>query len=117
MRSPSWRCWRRRPEGKTVISDAHELRVKESDRISKVAQELSKMGARITEKPDGLVIDGPTPLKGAVVDSHGDHRLAMSLAVAALVAQGPTTIEDIACVDTSYPGLFGRCWIPFRVNA
>ena len=89
--------------GQSVISDAHELRVKESDRIAKVAQELSKMGARITEKPDGLIIDGPTLLKGAVVDSHGDHRLAMSLAVAALVADGPTTIENTDCVNTSFP--------------
>jgi len=89
--------------GQTVISDAQELRVKESDRIAKVAQELSKMGARITEKSDGLVIEGPTPLKGAVVDSHGDHRLAMSLAIAALVTEGPTTIQNTECVNTSFP--------------
>jgi 3-phosphoshikimate 1-carboxyvinyltransferase len=89
--------------GRTKISDAAELRVKESDRIAKVALELSKMGARITETPDGLIIDGPTPLHGAVVDSHGDHRLAMSLAVAALTATGETVIQNTDCVNTSFP--------------
>jgi len=89
--------------GQTVISDARELRVKESDRLKAVTQELTKMGARIIEKPDGLVIEGPTALKGAVVKSYGDHRLAMSLAVAALVAEGESVIEDVACVATSFP--------------
>jgi 3-phosphoshikimate 1-carboxyvinyltransferase len=89
--------------GLTIISDAQELRIKETDRIAKTAQELSKMGAHITEKPDGLLIDGPTPLKGAVVDSHGDHRLAMSLAIAGLVAEGTTTIRNTDCVNTSFP--------------
>src|SRR5205807_6829796 len=59
--------------GQTVISDAKELRVKESDRLHTLREELTKMGASITEKPDGLLIDGPTPLKGTVVQSHGDH--------------------------------------------
>ncbi len=90
-------------KGKTVIADAAELRVKESDRLNALRIELSKMGARIEETPGGLLIEGPTPLRGAVVQSHGDHRLAMSLAIAALVAQGPTTIEDVACVATSFP--------------
>jgi len=90
-------------KGRTVIADAQELRVKESDRLSTVCAELSKMGARMTEKSDGLVIEGPTALKGSVVQSHGDHRLAMSLAIAALAADGPTTIEDVDCVDTSFP--------------
>ena len=90
-------------QGQTVISDAKELRVKESDRLNTVCRELSKMGAHIKEKPDGLVIEGPTPLRGAVVQSHGDHRLAMSLAIAALAAEGPTTIEDVDCVATSFP--------------
>jgi 3-phosphoshikimate 1-carboxyvinyltransferase len=89
--------------GQTVISDAQELRYKESDRLATVCEELTKMGARIQEKPDGLVIEGPTPLKGTVVQSHGDHRLAMALAVAALVAEGNTTIEDVDCVATSFP--------------
>jgi 3-phosphoshikimate 1-carboxyvinyltransferase len=89
--------------GITRIRDARELRVKESDRISALRQELSKMGAQIAEHPDGMDITGPTPLHGAVVNSHGDHRLAMSLAIAALVADSETTIEDVACVDTSFP--------------
>jgi 3-phosphoshikimate 1-carboxyvinyltransferase len=92
--------------GKTVIRDAAELRVKESDRLAALHSELSKMGARIEETQDGLIIEGPTPLRGATVQSHGDHRLAMSLAIAALAAQGPTTIEDVACVDTSFPGFW-----------
>jgi 3-phosphoshikimate 1-carboxyvinyltransferase len=92
--------------GQTIIADAQELRVKESDRLKTLREELTKMGARITEKPDGLVVDGPTPLQGAVVQSHGDHRLAMALAVAALVAEGPTTIEDVDCVATSFPGFW-----------
>jgi len=90
-------------QGRTVISDAKELRVKESDRLASICAELNRMGARIREKPDGLEIEGPTPLRGAVVKSYGDHRLAMSLAVAALVAEGPTTIDDVACVNTSFP--------------
>jgi 3-phosphoshikimate 1-carboxyvinyltransferase len=90
-------------EGETVIADAQELRVKESDRLATLRIELSKMGARISEKPDGLIIQGPTPLRGSTVHSHGDHRLAMSLAVAGLMARGTTTIEDVACVNTSFP--------------
>lgn len=89
--------------GVTVISDAAELRVKESDRIARVAQELGRMGAHIQERPDGLVIEGPTPLQGAAVRSHGDHRLAMSLAIAGLIASGETTIEETDCVNTSFP--------------
>jgi 3-phosphoshikimate 1-carboxyvinyltransferase len=90
-------------KGRTVISDAKELRFKESDRLQALREELTKMGARVTETPDGLVIEGPTPLHGTVVESHGDHRLAMSLAIAALVAGGPTTINDVDCVATSFP--------------
>jgi len=93
--------------GETVISDAQELRYKESDRLASVREELTKMGAHVSEKPDGLIISGPTPLRGALVQSHGDHRLAMSLAVAALVAKGPTTIEDVGCVATSFPSFWG----------
>jgi 3-phosphoshikimate 1-carboxyvinyltransferase len=93
-------------KGQTVISDARELRVKESDRLATLREELTKLGARITETPDGLVIEGRTSLKGAVVKSHGDHRLAMSLAIAALVAEGTTTIEDIDCASTSFPSFW-----------
>jgi 3-phosphoshikimate 1-carboxyvinyltransferase len=90
--------------GETVIRDAAELRVKEVDRIALVAQELRKLGAEIEEKHDGMIINGPTPLTGAPVHSHGDHRLGMALAVAGLVAGGETRVEDAACIDDSFPG-------------
>ncbi len=91
-------------DGTTTIRDAAELRVKESDRVATVVSELRKMGASIEETPDGMIVSGPTRLQGAVCDSHGDHRLAMSLAVAALLAEGPTTIRGAECIDVSYPG-------------
>lgn len=90
-------------EGVTEITGAAELRVKESDRLALIARELNKMGAKIEELPDGLRIEGPTPLKGAVVDSHTDHRLAMSFAVAGLIARGETTILNADAVDISFP--------------
>jgi 3-phosphoshikimate 1-carboxyvinyltransferase len=62
------------------------------------------MGARIEPQPDGFVVEGPTRLQGAVVDSHGDHRIAMALAVAGLIAEGETTVEDTACIADSFPG-------------
>ncbi|RMG05617.1 MAG: 3-phosphoshikimate 1-carboxyvinyltransferase [Nitrospirae bacterium] len=93
-------------EGETIIRGASELRVKESDRIATVVGELRKMGAEIEELPDGMVINGPTRLKGGRVLSHGDHRLAMSLAVAGLVAEGETVIEGTEAVDISFPGFF-----------
>ena len=89
--------------GVTVIRDAAELRVKESDRIGTVCQELRKMDADVAEQPDGMIIRGPTRLRGAVVDSHHDHRLAMSLAVAALVADGPTEVLDAGVIRDSFP--------------
>jgi 3-phosphoshikimate 1-carboxyvinyltransferase len=91
-------------QGSTEIADAAELRVKESDRIAAIAREFGKMGARISERPDGMLIEGGTRLRGAAVDSGGDHRMAMALAVAALGAEGETVIEDTACVATSFPG-------------
>jgi 3-phosphoshikimate 1-carboxyvinyltransferase len=87
-------------QGVTEIRGAEELRVKESDRL---ASELAKMGAQVEELPDGLRINGPTPLKGAALDSAGDHRLAMAFAVAGLIAQGETTILNADCVDISFP--------------
>jgi 3-phosphoshikimate 1-carboxyvinyltransferase len=90
-------------EGTTEIRDAAELRVKESDRIAALARELGRLGARIEERPDGLTVAGGGPLRGARVESGGDHRMAMALAVAALVAEGETLIEDTECVATSYP--------------
>ena len=90
-------------EGKTVIKDAAELRVKESDRISAMATELGKMGANITELNDGLEIIGGNSLKGAEVDSFTDHRIAMSLAIAALAASGQTTVHRAEAASISYP--------------
>lgn len=89
--------------GKTVIRGAKELRVKESDRIAALSAELKKMGADIDELEDGMVINGPTRLKGARVKSHGDHRIAMSLAIAALIADGESVIENSGCIAISYP--------------
>lgn len=91
-------------EGTTVIRDAAELRVKESDRLAVVAHHLRAMGADVDEQPDGLVIRGGRPLRGARLPSHDDHRIAMAFAVAGLFAAGETVIEDAACVETSYPG-------------
>lgn len=89
--------------GTTVIRDAAELRVKESDRLQAMAKELNLLGAKVTELPDGLEIVGGTPLKGTEVDSHDDHRVAMSLAIAALRAKGSTTIHRAASAAISYP--------------
>ncbi len=94
-------------QGTTVVSDAAELRVKETDRIANITVELRKLGARIEERPDGFVVEGPTRLVGAQVNSHGDHRLAMSLAIAGLVAEGETTIEGAECIADSFPGFEG----------
>ncbi|MFC1571335.1 3-phosphoshikimate 1-carboxyvinyltransferase [Candidatus Margulisiibacteriota bacterium] len=91
-------------EGITEIRGARELRVKESDRIATISSELRKMGAKIKELDDGLVIEGPTKLKGATVKSYGDHRVAMAMAIAGKVASSETTIEDTACIETSFPG-------------
>lgn len=90
-------------EGTTEIRGAGELRVKESDRLAHIAKGLSAMGAQVEELPDGLRISGPTPLKGALLDSAGDHRLAMTFAVAGLIARGETQIANADCVDISYP--------------
>ena len=90
-------------EGTTVIRDAAELRVKESDRLAVMADQLNRMGAKVTELPDGLEITGGVPLTGADVDSHTDHRIAMSLAIAALVASGTTTIHRAEAAAISYP--------------
>ncbi|MDZ4338895.1 MAG: 3-phosphoshikimate 1-carboxyvinyltransferase [candidate division NC10 bacterium] len=90
-------------EGQTVIRDAAELRVKESDRLRAMAVELGRMGVRLEELPDGLIIHGASGLRAAHCDSHGDHRIAMALAVAGLKAEGVTTIADTACIRTSFP--------------
>ncbi len=90
-------------QGKTVIRDAGELRVKETDRISNTAKELLKLGADVQELPDGMVIQGRKKLRGAACESHGDHRLAMMIGVAALVAEGKTEIDNAEAVNISYP--------------
>ncbi len=90
--------------GATTVSDAAELRVKESDRIATLAREFGKMGVRVEERPDGMVIEGPQRFRGARVASGGDHRMAMALVVAGLVAEGETVVEDTECVRTSFPG-------------
>jgi 3-phosphoshikimate 1-carboxyvinyltransferase len=97
--------------GDTVIKDARELRVKESDRIAAMAGELTKAGVKVKENPDGLVIEGGMPIKAARVDSHGDHRVAMAMAVAGLIAEGGQeegmVIDDTECINTSFPGFMG----------
>lgn len=91
-------------EGVTVVRDAADLRHKESDRISATVQELRKLGACIEERPDGFVVEGPARLRGARVESHGDHRLALALAVAGLVAEGETVVEGFDRAADSFPG-------------
>jgi 3-phosphoshikimate 1-carboxyvinyltransferase len=88
------------------IRDASELRVKESDRIAVVAQSLRAMGARVEERPDGVSVPGGQTLHGAEIDSHGDHRIAMAFAIAALRARGETHIANAGAADVSYPGFF-----------
>lgn len=90
--------------GITELRDAAELRVKESDRIETITTELRKMGAQIEPLLDGFRVQGPTPLHGAEVQSHGDHRIAMTLAIAGLIAHtGETVVHDVECVRTSFP--------------
>ncbi|HKU66319.1 MAG TPA: 3-phosphoshikimate 1-carboxyvinyltransferase [Candidatus Baltobacteraceae bacterium] len=92
--------------GKTEVRGAAELRVKESDRIDAIADTLSAMGARVETFDDGFAIEGPQPLRGALVDPQDDHRIAMAAAVASLAARGTTTIFDAECVGVSYPSFF-----------
>ncbi|MFH1239184.1 MAG: 3-phosphoshikimate 1-carboxyvinyltransferase [bacterium] len=91
-------------EGATEISGAGELRVKETDRIKAISSQLALMGARIEEKEDGMIIYGGTRLKGGCVNSFGDHRMAMSLVIAGLLAEGKTTVKNTECISTSLPG-------------
>jgi 3-phosphoshikimate 1-carboxyvinyltransferase len=93
-------------EGKTIIKDAHELRVKETDRIETVVNELKKMGADIEATADGMIINGKTPLKGASVKSHGDHRIGMMLSIAACIAKGSTNLTNSDAIAVSYPTFF-----------
>ena len=93
-------------EGQTIIRDAAELRVKESDRISVMAENLSVMGVDITPTTDGMIINGGRTPRGARIQSHMDHRIAMSLAVAALASDGETDIIGSDCVNISYPTFY-----------
>ena len=89
--------------GELVVRDAAELRVKESDRIASLAEGLRRLGGRVDEHPDGLTVHGGGTLTGASVRSHGDHRIAMALAIAGLAAKGETEIEDAGCIAVSFP--------------
>ena len=93
-------------EGTTLIRDAAELKVKESDRIAVMTENLTAMGAHVTATEDGMIIEGGYPLRGAVIDSHLDHRIAMSFAIAALNADGETRIQGADCVTISYPAFY-----------
>ncbi len=92
--------------GGLEISDARELRIKESDRIATVAVNLRAMGVEVEEKPDGLVICGGATLRGAGVETHGDHRIAMAFAIAGVAASGETRIDHAECADVSFPGFW-----------
>ncbi len=93
-------------EGETIITGAKELRVKESDRLESLTTNLRAMGANAEELPDGLIVRGPTRLRGAELDSFHDHRIAMAFAIAGLCADSPTTIQHAECADISFPGFF-----------
>jgi 3-phosphoshikimate 1-carboxyvinyltransferase len=97
--------------GGLTISDANELRVKESDRISAIVTNLCAMGADVEEKPDGLIIQSARRLHGADIVTRGDHRIAMAFAVAALAATGQSRIHDAECADVSFPGF----WTALRI--
>jgi 3-phosphoshikimate 1-carboxyvinyltransferase len=99
--------------GGLTISDAHELRVKESDRISAIVTNLRAMGAEVEEKPDGLSTPGAQHLRGADIVTRNDHRIAMAFAIAALAARGETRIHDAECADVSFPGF----WDALRTSA
>lgn len=93
-------------KGQTIIADAQELKVKESDRIKTTASEINRMGGNITETPDGMVIKYTGKLNGAVCESYDDHRIAMSIAVAALIAENETTINNAECSNISFPNFY-----------
>jgi 3-phosphoshikimate 1-carboxyvinyltransferase len=90
--------------GRTIVRDASELRVKETDRIATTVSELRKLGARIEPTSDGFVIDGPTQLAGAPVEGHGDHRLAMAMTIAGLAANKTTVVYGSHVTADSFPG-------------
>ena len=91
-------------KGITRITGARELRVKETDRISAMAEELEKIGVKVETLEDGMVIEGPQRIRGGITDSHGDHRIAMAMAVAGLLAESPVRVENAGCIAVSFPG-------------
>lgn len=91
-------------EGTTIISNAEELKVKETNRIDTMVKELRKMGAKIEPTEDGMIIEGPVQLTGATCESHGDHRIGMAMAIAGLVAEGQTVVKDAEAINVSFPG-------------
>src|SRR5699024_12089216 len=93
-------------KGTTIISNTEELRVKETDRIAAVVDNLSRLGASIEATEDGIIIHGQTTLHGGKVDSYSDHRIAMTNAIASLITTGPVTIDDPSSIAISYPGIF-----------
>lgn len=93
-------------EGKTIIKDAEELKVKETNRIDTVVNELKKLGASIEATEDGMIIDGKSKLTGGIVSSHGDHRIGMMLAIAALLCEQETSLENPEAISVSYPAFF-----------
>ncbi|EPD53168.1 3-phosphoshikimate 1-carboxyvinyltransferase [Paenisporosarcina sp. HGH0030] len=93
-------------QGTTVIKDAEELKVKETDRITAVVDELKKLGADIEATEDGMVINGPVTLTGGVLQSYGDHRIGMMGAIASVISTGPIEIEHASCISVSYPNFF-----------
>ncbi len=93
-------------DGKTIIKDAEELKVKETDRIAAVVDELRKLGAKIEATEDGMMIEGPTPLQGSSLRTYGDHRIGMMGAIAALITEGTVTLDDADCIAVSYPTFF-----------
>jgi 3-phosphoshikimate 1-carboxyvinyltransferase len=102
--------------GKTSLDNVAHARIKETDRIKIMAEELAKLGAKIKEKPDGLIIYGKEEsiLHGGKVLGHGDHRVAMALAIAALGADGPVEIDSAECVDVTYPGFLNLLGAEFK---
>lgn len=97
-------------EGTSVIRDAKELRVKESDRIELIAEGLRRMGAQVETFEDGMAITGPTKLRGVQIHAHGDHRIAMAFAIAGLIADGATEIEGAESIQTSFPTFEEELW-------
>ncbi|GAA0707517.1 3-phosphoshikimate 1-carboxyvinyltransferase [Paraclostridium ghonii] len=93
-------------QGTTIIKDAKELKVKESNRIKAVVDNLKNMGANIEELEDGMVIKGKTSLKGSYIKTFNDHRIAMAFSVASLISQGKVTLDNTTCIDISFPGYF-----------